>query len=591
MDVRPPVIPHEEQNETPGTTVRLRLWPAVTIVSAYLMFIARIWLVGSTNHQDQVAVEFAPIFLTIFSSLWWLAFSKAPIIDRLVGYLLFAGAVSCTILIQRVHGFLMFFVVSPVLITCTVVLLLLTLKLSWRMQKRIVLALFLCCTAVFSCMRVEGLSGNLVPILSWRWKETAEDIIKSHLGNSLGNVQLPEQIASDDWPGFRGGYRDSRVSGCRFSDTWEEPPQLLWRRPIGLGWSSFAAIGDYIFTQEQCGEYELVSCYLAATGENAWVNKVETRYESMMGPGPRATPTYDRGRLYTIGGTGCLQCIDAEKGTVLWTHRVALGIEPDEYGWGYSCSPLVVGDQVLVFCAESSGKSMVAFDTLTGATKWRSGSFTETYSSPQLFALAGVAQVLLVNDSGLQAFAAENGLLLWDYPWPADKAIRVTQPLVFQDGHTLESPAGKDSDAVVMVGTTDGTKALRVQRNDTSWTVSEEWFARSFRPYFNDYVFHEGFVYGFHGDRLACVDAATGTMQWKSGRCGGQVLLITDMDALLILNEAGYVLLVQTNPKRYVELAKFKALSGKTWNHPVIAHNRLFLRNSQEAACYLLPAP
>ncbi len=592
MEPDVPASLDQGQNGGKDGEFRPRVWPATVIALAYVAFVVRVWLLGSTNHQDQAAVAFAPLLVTFFLGVWWLTFSRVPVRDRLTGLLLFAGTVGWAVMVQESRGYLMFFCVTPVLTTGTVAILHVTYALKWRTQRRAVMVFFLCCAVLFSCLRIDSLSGNLVPILSWRWSPTSEALLHpAQEGHRTAN--LPAQFSAEDWPGFRGAGRDSHVEGVRIATNWDEAPRELWRRPVGLGWSSFAAVGDYLFTQEQCEEKELVVCYEAATGNVVWVNEVTARYESMMGAGPRATPIFDRGRLFTVGGTGVLQCLDAATGQTLWTRRLTVDLQSETFGWGYSTSPLVVGDKVLVFSAESTGKSMVAYDCLSGEPAWRTGDFKETCSSLQLCRWYSVDQVLMVSDYGLQSFLPETGEVLWEHSWPADKAIRVTQPLVLtlDQKHRSDKPGSNQSVPAVMMGTTDGTRLLRVEKKGTSWGVSEEWFSTRFRPYFNDYVFHKGFIYGFHGDRLACVEAATGKVQWKGKRCGGQILLICDMDVLLVLNEAGEVLLVRTNPEQYTEMARFKALTGKTWNHPAIARGRLFIRNAHEAACLLLPAP
>ena len=135
-----------------------------------------------------------------------------------------------------------------------------------------------------------------------------------------------------------------------------------------------------------------------------------------------------------------------------------------------------------------------------------------------------------------------------------------------------------------------GTRLLRIGKQEAAWSVKEEWTTRKFRPYFNDFVFHKGHCYGFDGDRLVCFEAATGKPQWEGKRYGGQVLLLPDMDMLLVLSEAGNVILVPAAPESFTEHASFKALNGKTWNHPVVAHGKLFVRNAEEAACFALEA-
>jgi outer membrane protein assembly factor BamB len=369
------------------------------------------------------------------------------------------------------------------------------------------------------------------------------------------------------------------VTNAKFSTDWSTRPRELWRRKIGPAWSSFAAVGDYLFTQEQRGEEELVTCYRAGTGEDVWTNRVQARFEDMMGLGPRATPSFDQGKLYVQGATGVLQCLDASTGNTVWKRDIAADTDTKTPMYGFASSPLVLGELVIGISSGGEGKSLVAYNRASGDVAWLAGHGGSGYSSPQVALLAETPQVLMVSDFGLQSFTPETGAPLWEHPWKVNTNPRCIQPLVV------------DSDSILL-GTTGvlGSRLLRIQKEDASWNVSEEWTTKNFRPYFNDCVLHKGYCYGFDGDRIVCIDVKSAERRWRGNRCGGQLVLISDMDMLLILTEAGDVVLIPATPERFSETARFKALSGKTWNHPVVAHGKLFVRNSEEAACFELPA-
>ena len=335
--------------------------------------------------------------------------------------------------------------------------------------------------------------------------------------------------------------------------------------------------GNYLFTQEQRADQELVTCYHAATGKLIWINRIYARFEDSLGLGPRATPTYDRGRLYTQGCTGIFQCLDAATGQTLWQHDLKQETEGRTPHYGFCSSPLVVGDLVIQASGSSAGKGLLAFHLAGGEPAWTAGRGATGYSSPQLAVLDGVPQVLLASNAGLQAFDAVSGAPFWEYVWKIGSYPRCTQPLVF------------GGNRVILGATANvGSKLFQVVRKETDWDVSEVWFSKSFRPYFNDGVYHKGFCYGFDGERLVCLDLATGERRWKGPRCGGQLLLVPGSEMLLVLTEKGKVLYVSASPEKFSEAASFQALSGKTWNHPIIAHGLLYVRNAESAACYEL---
>jgi outer membrane protein assembly factor BamB len=558
----------------------LRLWPAILIEVAYVAAAYGFKLFASTNVQSFVGLALVPLAAALLLVIWWLAASRAPGLDRLLGFVLYVGALAGVVLSQRSNGPMLLAYALPTMSTGLVVMLAATYRLRWPTRRWVLVGFIAVCGGTFAALRVETIGSNLAPIVAWRWSPTPEGRSQAlPPAVAQGVAALPAQLDSGDWPGFRGPARDGRLTGVRFSTNWARPPREIWRRKVGAAWSSFAAVGDYLFTQEQRGGEELVTCYRAVTGEPVWVRPVQARYRDTMGLGPRATPAYDRGQLYAQGATGLLQCLEASTGRVIWTRDLAKDAATRVPGYGFASSPLVAGDRVIVFSGAGEGRSVIAYDRASGAIAWRAGHGGSGYSSPHLARLGDVPQVLMASDFGLQSFLPATGARLWEHAWKVKQYSRCIQPLVVGD------------DSVLLAATAaTGSGLLRIQKQDQAWKVQEAWMTKSFRSYFNDCVCHQGHGYGFDGDRFACLDLKTGERRWTGQRYSGQVLLVADLELLLVLSEAGEVILVPATPDRFTEIARFKALSGKTWNHPVVAHGRLFVRNSEEAACFeLLP--
>jgi outer membrane protein assembly factor BamB len=376
-----------------------------------------------------------------------------------------------------------------------------------------------------------------------------------------------------DWPGFRGPHRDDIVPGVRIKTDWTaSPPVALWRRPVGPGWSSFAVRGGLIYTQEQRGSDELVACYKLTTGEPVWAHRDPTRFwESNGGPGPRATPTLDKGRVYTFGATGILNALNARDGAVVWSHNAASDTGMKTPQWGFASSPLVVDDVVIVGVAGQ----LAAYDRSTGARRWVGPAHGVSYSSPHLLTIDGVQQAMLLSETGLTSVAIADGTLLWEYPWPG---YPIVQPALTADG-----------DILIAVTDSSGTRRLAVAHGPGGWTVVERWTSNGLKPYFNDFVVHNGYAFGFDSSILACIDLTDGKRKWKGGRYGnGQLVLLPDQDVLLVLSEEGELALVAATPNQFTELARFPAIEGKTWNHPVLAGDVLLVRNGQEMAAFRL---
>jgi outer membrane protein assembly factor BamB len=380
-----------------------------------------------------------------------------------------------------------------------------------------------------------------------------------------------------EWPGFRGPERNSVIRGVRITTDWSaSPPVEMWRRPIGPGWSSFAVRGDLLYTQEQRGDDEIVACYKVPTGEPVWRHRDAVRFwESNAGAGPRATPTLHHGRVYTFGATGILNALDASNGAVVWSRDVATDTGRDIPIWGFASSPLVVDDVVVVAAAGT----LVAYDLGTGKRRWSGPSHGGSYSSPHRVTIDGVVQILLLGGPGAISVAPASGAVLWEHAWSPGAIV---QPALTADGDILVN-------AIVATGGI-GMRRLDVRRGSGGWRVEERWTSNGLKPYFNDFVVHEGHAFGFDGSILACIDLADGKRRWKGGRYGnGQLVLVSDQDLLLVLSEDGELALVRAAPDGFTELARFQAIEGKTWNHPVLVRDVLLVRNGEEMAAFRLP--
>ncbi len=378
------------------------------------------------------------------------------------------------------------------------------------------------------------------------------------------------------WTEFRGPGHSGMYAESRIRTEWPTGGlPLLWKRPVGGGYASVVVAEGTIFTMEQRRQREVVAAYELTSGREKWIHGWNAEFrETLGGDGPRATPLWYEGRLYALGATGEFRCLDARTGIRIWSRNVLADNEAENLPWGMAASPLIVEDKVIVLPGGKGGKSVVAYDRLTGVPVWKVLDDRQAYTSPQLVTLAGKRQILVVSANRIVGLTVEDGSLLWEYPWVTQNGINITQPIVTAENRFYIS-AGYDHGAalVEIAATGNGLEARTVWQNNRM------------KNKFGTAVLFEGNLYGFDEAILACLDAATGELRWKGGRYGyGQILLASGH--LIISSETGDLALVMATPEKYQELTRFPAVSGRTWNVPAIAEGRLIVRNTTEMACF-----
>jgi outer membrane protein assembly factor BamB len=597
----------------------LRLWPGV--VAVVIQWLG--WFVVPVVAPDiQMYGLFTGFGMGLVILLWWLFFSRAPWLERVAAIAVMPVVVFAMrpLVHQSIeNGFMgnMLFIFSiPFLSVALVSWAVATRRLAAPSRLMLLFPAMFLATGALALVRTGGITGDARSEFHWRWTPTPEERLLAQAASEplaappapaapLAKAPVaappvepaapaatrtapkaPEKTAAAAapfleppaiWPGFRGPNRDSILRGVQIETDWSKSrPAELWRQPIGPAWSSFAVRGNLIYTQEQRGEDEDVSCYNLTTGKVVWRHKDAARfYESNGGPGPRATPTISNGRVYTHGATGIVNALDANTGALLWSRNSSTDTGAALPGWGFTSSPLVLEDQVIV---AASGR-LVAYDIITGTPRWSRKTGGGGYSSPHLMTIDGVDQIVLQHGGGAMSVAPADGAVLWQHTW--ETGVAIVQPVL------------ADHDAVVIVGSDAmggrGLRRLTISYADGGWHAEERWTSTGLKPYFNDFVIHKGHAYGFDNSILACINLEDGARKWKGGRYGhGQMVLLPDQDLLLVLSEEGDLALVKASPDQFTEVAKIKAIEGKTWNHPALAGDVLLVRNGEEMAAFRL---
>lgn len=483
---------------------------------------------------------------------------------------------------------------------------------SKRARMGVTASLALVLGAAAGMFRIRGVSGDMVPILEYRFTPpralpeaqpllvTAQPLPISTVPSPGSAAKVPVQdpaappkVAKGanmsappppspgpghaDWPQYLGPNRSGVIPEADLAADWSaRPPRLLWRQPIGAGWAGFAVSADLAVTQEQRGNEERVIAYNLKTGQPLWSHADKARHDSPLGSvGPRAVPAIDGGQVFALGATGILNALDARNGARLWSRNIlddSGGAEPE---WGVAISPLVRGPRVIVSAGGASGKSLIAYDRQTGEPVWTKGSAGLAYSSPVVLNLAGRDQIVMLNKASVAGHDPETGALLWTQEFPREQP-NVSQPLPISANRVLFS-----------VGYGIGSKVFEISSSETP-AARLVWSTPRLKSKFANMVAHEGSIYGLDDGVMVCLDPETGERRWKNGRYGhGQLILAGKL--LLVQTEEGEVVMIDPSPERLIEVTRFQALSGKTWNPPALAAPILLVRNDLEAAAYELP--
>ena len=410
-----------------------------------------------------------------------------------------------------------------------------------------------------------------------------------------------------DFPRFLGPEQDSivrtgvQIDVERFTDA-----KVLWKQPIGNGWSGFVARNGYAVTMEQREEQECVTCYDVQTGTLQWISKHTARHRDAMNlgrTGPRATPTIHDGRVYAVGAVGSLVCLNGGDGTELWKVDLneVLGLQlaskPDADGlltryegnsrlaWGRSGAPLIVDDLVVVPGGgprEGPFFTLLAFDRLTGELLWKGGDQMIAYGSPVLATVAGVNQILMVAESMAMGFDPKSGQKLWDFPRPGDseQAANTSQLAVVSPDRVLTSKGYTDG----------GGRVIELTNTDGRIVAKSIWHnPRALKTKLMSPVLYDGYAYSISNGFLECARLSDGERIWKHrGRFGhGQLLLVGDQ--ILLHSEMGELFLIRATPEGVQESGMVPTISGVCWNTLCLYGNRLLVRSEIEAACVELP--
>jgi outer membrane protein assembly factor BamB len=483
--------------------------------------------------------------------------------DRLPAWLVFAGFFPATLWVLWLAW--IFFIPIP-----------------WTVRGAVLGVLLVATIPYLTLFEISDMTGDTHINFALRSQEKAATFDSKTGELSGAGVKLVEN-ALTDFPAFQGPDRTAVLHNVKLAHDWKEhPPREIWRVPAGAGWGSFTVVGGLAFTLEQRGDQECLVARDVKTGREVWVHKddaVLPKKQTMGGPGPRSTPTVHEGRVYSVGETGILNCLDGGTGHVIWSKNIVTDNGGSLAEHGVCGSPLILDDLVIVTPTGRDDASLAAYKRENGERVWAAGHDAAAYTSPMLATFGSSLQILNYSSKGLTGHDARSGTVLWHYDWSNENAVICSQPI---------AKAGAPDQILLTVGYDKGSQLIKIAHDDKGvWSASPAWErpSRHMKTKFTTAVLLGDYVYGLDDGIMQCLDVKTGQQKWKGGRYGhGQILLVDDL--IIVQTEQGPVVLIEANPKKLTELGKVDALSSKTWNCPALAGKYLLVRNDTEAVCF-----
>jgi len=386
-------------------------------------------------------------------------------------------------------------------------------------------------------------------------------------------------VLGQDWPQWRGLSRDGKVARFTAPQEWPGTLKQAWKITVGLGNSTPALVGDklYVFTRQ--GDEEVTLCLNAGDGKELWRNKYTA--QAVTGPaarghpGPRSSPAVAEGKVVTLGVGGVLSCLDAADGTEVWRKDVFPKVVPVFFT---SYSPIIVDGMCIAHLGGKGNGAIMAFDLDTGNQKWKWAEEGPDYGSPALMTIEGVKQIVTLTEKSVVSIAVADGALLWQVPFPIKgRGYNAATPII--EGQT-----------VIFTGQSRGTTAVKIEKQGDSFSAKELWSNTELGTQYNTPVLKDGFLFAL-SDRgnLFCLNAQTGETAWTDSVRHGNFGSILDVGSvLMVLPNKSELIVYKPDGQEYSEVTRYKVAETPTYAHPIIAGNRLFVKDQDSMAMLII---
>lgn len=394
----------------------------------------------------------------------------------------------------------------------------------------------------------------------------------------MGALILTGMTAAQDWPQWRGPDRDGTVRGFTPPETWPGHVTQKWKVTVGMGDATPALVGDRLYVFARQGGDEVTLCLSAGDGRELWRNACAADAPSGPAgrhPGPRSSPTVGTGKVVTLGVGGILTCLDAATGQTVWRKDEFANDVPRFYT---AMSPLFVDGCCVAHLGGKDDGTIIAYDLETGNQRWKWVGDSPAYASPVVMTVDGTKQIVGMTDKRIVGVAAADGKLLWHLPAvPERRFYNSATPIV-------------DGSRVIYTGQGQGTRAFKVEKRGDGFAAEELWKNDSLGTGYDTPVLKGGCLYGL-SDRghFFCMNARTGQAAWVDTNTFGSFGAVLDAGSVLLaLPEKSGLIAFKPGDEGYEELARIKVSESPIYAHPVVAANRIFIKDQDSVTLWTL---
>jgi outer membrane protein assembly factor BamB len=387
-------------------------------------------------------------------------------------------------------------------------------------------------------------------------------------------------VSAQDWPQWRGTNRDGNLSGFTAPEKWPGELTQKWKVTVGFGDATPALIGDKLYVSARQGEEEVTICLSAANGDELWKDKYVAQAvtgPAARHPGPRSSPAVAEGKVVTLGVGGVLSCLDAATGKLVWRKDPFPKVVPKFFT---SFSPIIVDGMAIAHLGGAGNGAIIAYDLKSGNEKWRWSDEGPDYGSPVLLTVEGTKQIVTPTEKSVLGINVADGKLLWKFPFPPQgRAYNAATPIV-----------GKQT--IIVTGAGRGTKGLKIEKQESGFAVKELWSNPDLATQFNTPVLKDDLLFGISDrNNLFCINAQTGQTAWADATaCGsrGFGALVGAGSCLIALTNDSELIVFKPDGKAYSEIKRYKVAETVTNAHPVIAGNRIFIRDQETVTMWTI---